>query len=251
MTGSPPEAVTVVLPTYNEVATLERVVRAVTAHGYRVLVVDDGSPDGTGDLADRLANDLDSVSVLHRASKGGLGPAYVAGFEVALARNAQVIGLMDSDLSHDPSRLPVMLAAIHNGADLVVGSRLVPGGGVADWALWRRLLSRWGNRYARLMLGTNVRDMTSGYRLITAEALQRIDPEAFRSNGYAFQLETVLRAHRLGMTITEVPIVFTEREAGISKMGLRIVIEAMWLVTGWGLTRMLRRLRPPDRVRDR
>lgn len=237
-----PAAVTVVIPTYNERLTLPGVTGAVTAHGYRVLVVDDGSPDGTGDLADAIAAGNTLVSVLHRPDKRGLGPAYAAGMAQALEQGPEIVCQMDADLSHDPTALPGLVAAVASGADVALGSRLVPGGATVDWPLRRRMLSRMGNRYARMALGIPQHDITTGFRAFRAGALRVLDPGSCLANGYIFQVEMAWRAHRAGMEITEVPIVFTDRAAGSSKMGLRIVTEAMWLVTRWGAARLLGRV---------
>ena len=236
--------VVVVLPTYNEAATIERVLSAVTGHGLRALVVDDASPDGTGRIADELA-DGDRVWVLHRTAKQGLGPAYTAGFAEAISRGAEIVCEMDSDLSHDPDDLPRLIASIDGGADLAIGSRYVPGGAVADWSVFRRVLSRGGNIYAAAMLGSRVKDMTSGFRAYRAEALQRLRPEIAQASGYGFQIEMAWRARNEGLSVVELPIVFRDREEGSSKMNRAIAVEAIWLVTKWGLSRMSGRLRLP------
>jgi len=231
----------VVVPTYNEVASLEAVVTRVLAAGeaagadVSVLVVDDASPDGTGALADRLAADDARVGVLHRPGKGGLGPAYVAGFRWGLARGFDAIVEMDADLSHDPADVPRLLHALA-GADLVIGSRYVPGGGVVDWPLSRLLLSRAANRYVGLVTGLPVADATAGFRAFRRQVLEALDLSALRSDGYAFQVETALRAWRAGFRIVEVPITFTERRDGASKMTRAIIVEALWRVLVWGLT---------------
>lgn len=248
----------VVIPTYNEVENLELVVRAVREHGYKVLIVDDGSPDGTGDVADSLAAaDPDAVSVLHRTEKGGLGPAYSAGFARGIADGAAVLCEMDADFSHDPAALPALMAAIDEGADVAIGSRYVPGGGVENWPWHRRALSRFGNRYAGFMLGTPIKDMTAGFRAFSAAALQQLEPDSCDAAGYGFQVEMAWRAHLAGLTVTEVPITFRDRVRGESKMDTRIAIEAMVLVTRWGLGRLIGRLpwspdadRSPTRARD-
>jgi dolichol-phosphate mannosyltransferase len=232
---------TVVVPTYNEVDNLTQVVTGVIRHGYRMLVVDDASPDGTGELADRLAAEHPEVAVLHRGEKQGLGPAYAAGFVAALDSGAEIVCEMDADLSHDPARLPALVEAVRGGADLALGSRFVPGGEIVDWPARRRFLSRWGNRYARIMLGTSIHDMTGGFRAFRAEALRRLDPETCNAAGYTFQVEMAWRAHRAGMEIVEVPITFRERQRGDSKLNREIVLEAMWLVTRWGLRRVFGR----------
>jgi dolichol-phosphate mannosyltransferase len=224
-----------ILPTYNEAENLEAFVRAVlpplagAAPEHRVLVVDDASPDGTGAIADRLAAELDAVEVLHRRAKEGLGPAYVAGFERALAGDAELVLEMDSDFSHDPADLPRLIAAA-SGADLVLGSRYVPGGGVADWGVGRRLLSRGGSWYARTVLGVGVRDLTGGFKCFRREVLEALDLGVLRADGYGFQIEVTYRALRAGFRIEEVPIVFRDRRAGQSKMNWRIALEAVWKV---------------------
>lgn len=231
----------VVVPTYNEVASLEAVVTRVLAAGeaagadVSVLVVDDASPDGTGALADRLAADDARVGVLHRPGKGGLGPAYVAGFRWGLARGFDAIVEMDADLSHDPADVPRLLHALA-GADLVIGSRYVPGGGVVDWPLSRQLLSRGANRYVGIVTGLPVADATAGFRAFRRAVLEALDLSALRADGYAFQVETALRSWRAGFRVVEVPITFTERRDGASKMSRAIIAEALWRVLLWGLT---------------
>jgi dolichol-phosphate mannosyltransferase len=234
------ERVTIVLPTYNELENLPLIVPEIVAHGYRLLIVDDNSPDGTGRLADSLAADLSQVSVLHRNKKTGLGPAYAAGFDSALEDGAEIIVEMDADFSHDPADLPRLIAAVADGAGLAIGSRYVPGGATPDWPILRRLISRGGNLYARTMLGIPVRDATAGYRAYTADALETLPYRRTKASGYGFQVELVWRAHQAGMKITEVPISFRDRTRGTSKMGLPIVLEAMWLVTVWGIGRRFR-----------
>jgi dolichol-phosphate mannosyltransferase len=228
MAGSP----WVVLPTYNEADNVEQVVRAVLAAlpGARVLVVDDGSPDGTGEIADRLAASLAAVEVLHRPVKAGLGQAYVSGFARALGAGATHVIEMDADLSHAPEDLPRLLASAEAGADVVLGSRYVAGGGVTDWGLVRRAISRAGCAYARRVLGVRVRDLTGGYKCFRADALAAIDYETVRSQGYAFQVELTFRALRRGLRVEELPITFRERERGESKMSARIALEAAVLV---------------------
>jgi dolichol-phosphate mannosyltransferase len=237
----------VVLPTYNEALNIEEViekVRAAVPHA-QILVVDDGSPDGTADLAEELGRELGNVSVLRRAAKSGLGSAYRAGFREGLARELDVMVEMDSDLSHDPAALPSLLAAIDEGADLVIGSRYVPGGTIPNWGLHRRLLSRWGNRYAGFVLGLPVRDSTAGYRAYRAAALQKVDLDEIRADGYGFQIEMAYAVQRSGGRIVEVPISFSDRVRGTSKMSSRIVVEALGLVTWWGIRdRLLRRGKP-------
>jgi len=235
------DRVIVVIPTFNEIDNLEVVVDGVGRHGYDILIVDDNSPDGTGDLADELAAERSSVEVVHRAEKQGLGPAYAEGFARALAADRGIICQMDADLSHDPSQLPSLVEAVRSGADVALGSRFVPGGGIVDWPARRRFLSRWGNRYTRLMLGVPIRDLTGGFRAFRADALSQLDPGTCQAAGYTFQVEMAWRAHRAGMTIVEVPITFRERLRGESKLDGRIVREAMQLVTRWGLHRLFRR----------
>jgi len=231
----PPGAVWVVLPTYNERENLEPIVaqvRAVLAEAaadHRVLVVDDSSPDGTGELANELAAHDEHVHVLHRGRKQGLGQAYLAGFRVALAEGAALVFEMDADFSHDPAHLPAMLDAARD-ADLVLGSRYVPGGEVRDWGWLRRLVSRGGCWYARTVLGVEVRDLTGGFKCFRREVLEALDLDRIRSQGYAFQVELTYRAIQLGFRVKEVPVVFTERRVGRSKMSRRIVLEAMWMV---------------------
>jgi len=230
--------VTVVVPTYNERGNLPAVVAGVRSHGYRLLVVDDGSPDGTGDLADRLAAEDGHLSVLHRAGKGGIGPAYAAGFDAALAAGAEIVVEMDADLSHDPADLPRLVAAVSAGADLAIGSRYVPGGATPDWPLPRRLISRGGNGYARLLLGLTAHDATAGFRAFRRRALEQLPYRTAQASGYGFQIEMVWAAERAGLRVVEVPVVFRDRVEGESKMGVDIVLEAMRLVTRWGVGRV-------------
>jgi dolichol-phosphate mannosyltransferase len=236
----PTDRVTVVIPTYNERENLSHIAAAVTHQGYRLLVVDDSSPDGTGDLADRLAASDTRMSVLHRRRKEGLGPAYAAGFDHALDRGAEIIIEMDADFSHDPTDLPRLVEAIDGGADLAIGSRYVPGGSTPDWPMGRRLISKGGNLYARLMLGIPVRDATAGFRAFRADALRSLPYKAARASGYAFQVEMAMHADEAGLKVVEVPITFRDRTRGTSKMGTGIVMEAMRLVTVWGLGRFKR-----------
>ena len=223
---------TICLPTYNERANLEPMLRAlgeVLPEGGRVLVIDDGSPDGTGELADRLAEELPFVGVLHRERKEGLGPAYLAGFHRALAEGAELVLEMDCDFSHDPRDVPRLIEAAAD-ADLVLGSRYVPGGGVANWGLVRRTISAGGSLYARLLLGVGIRDLTGGFKCYRRGVLERIDLDAISAKGYAFQIETSYRALRAGFRVREIPIRFADREVGGSKMSRRIVLEAIWRV---------------------
>jgi dolichol-phosphate mannosyltransferase len=224
------------LPTYNEVGNIGRLVQAVHAElerimpgDFHVLIVDDGSPDGTGEVADRLAAELPEVSVLHRTVKEGLGRAYLAGFEHAVASGAQLVGVMDADFSHDPAHLPALLEAAGT-SDIVLGSRYVDGGRIVDWPPLRRLLSRGGSLYARALLGVHVRDLTGGFKIIRREVLEAIEPGTLRSQGYVFNIELTYRAIVLGFTVTEIPIVFRDRTEGRSKMSLPVAIEALWLV---------------------
>ena len=221
------------MPTYNESANLEAVVDATVAEldrlaggRYGILIVDDNSPDGTGAIADRLAEQREAVEVLHRPLKAGLGPAYLAGFGLVLARGAELIFEMDADFSHDPRYLGDLLEAAQS-ADLVLGSRYVPGGGVRDWGLLRRLISRGGGIYARTMLGVDVQDLTGGFKCIRRQVLESIDLPSLRAAGYVFQIEVTYRAILAGFTIREVPIVFPDRTRGASKMSSRIALEAM------------------------
>ena len=224
-----------VLPTYNEAENVEPLVRAAlpelerTGRPHRVLVVDDRSPDGTGRIADRLAAELEPVEVLHRARKEGLGRAYLAGFRFALERGAGLLLEMDSDFSHDPADLPRLIAA-SDAADLVLGSRYMPGGGITDWGPLRRGLSRGGSWYARTMLGVPVRDLTGGFKCFRREVLQSLDLDGVHADGYAFQIELTYRAVKAGFAVAEVPILFRERRVGESKMTARIALEAVWKV---------------------
>lgn len=219
-----------VLPTYNEAENLEPLVAAALANlpdSARILVVDDNSPDGTGELADRLAAGEPRIEVLHRAQKEGLGPAYIAGFRHALAAGADRVLEMDSDFSHDPADLPRLLAATEE-ADVAIGSRYVSGGGVENWSKLRQAISRGGSTYARLVLGLDIRDLTGGFKCFRREVLEAIDLDAISTRGYAFQVEMTYRAVRRGFKVAEVPIVFRERRVGSSKMDLKIVAEAVW-----------------------
>jgi len=218
------------LPTYNERENLEPMLHALAPTGVRVLVVDDNSPDGTGELADRLAGELGFVDVLHRERKEGLGPAYLAGFRRALADGADYVLEMDCDFSHDPQDVPRLVAAVDAGADIALGSRYTNGGHIENWGLVRRFVSAGGSFYARALLGVPVRDLTGGFKCIRREVLESIDLDAIASRGYAFQIELTYRALRKGFRITEVPIRFTDRTKGRSKMSRSIVAEAMWKV---------------------
>jgi dolichol-phosphate mannosyltransferase len=231
-----------ILPTYNEADNLEELVRGVlpqlegTGLPHTVLVVDDGSPDGTGEIADRLASELAPVRVLHRARKQGLGRAYLAGFEMALGAGADLVMEMDADFSHDPADVPRLIAAA-GAADLVLGSRYVPGGGVVNWGLARRLVSRGGCAYARVVLGIPVRDLTGGFKCFNRRVLEALDLSGVHANGYGFQIELTYKAVRAGYTVTEVPIVFRERRTGVSKMTPPIALEAVWKVLALRLRR--------------
>jgi dolichol-phosphate mannosyltransferase len=231
------DRVAVIMPTYNERANIEsaasRVRRAVPDAD--LLVVDDNSPDGTGDLADKLAAEDPHIHVLHREAKAGLGAAYIAGFRWALDRGYDVMVEMDADGSHLPEELPRLLDALAT-ADLVLGSRYVPGGTVVNWPRSRELLSRGGNTYARLMLGITLKDATGGYRAYRASTLRKIALDEVESQGYCFQIDLAMRAIRAGLTVTEVPITFVERVHGNSKMSRAVVAEALWRVTVWGIT---------------
>jgi len=226
-----------VLPTYNEAENLEAVVAAAIGvlgraarDGFAILVVDDASPDGTGDIADRLCAAHPEVQVLHRPARAGLGPAYLAGFRHALTAGAGHVMEMDCDFSHDPADLARLLGAVYDGADLALGSRYVTGGAVADWGLARRLVSRGGSAYAQTILALRIRDLTGGFKCFRREVLEAIDLDRVRSQGYAFQVELTYRTVRSGFRVVEVPIVFRDRRAGLSKMSWRIAAEAMWLV---------------------
>ena len=227
----------VVLPTYQERDNIEPFLRGVRAAAdIEVLVVDDNSPDGTGEAAEALNEELGGITVLHRPGKGGLGSAYREGFERVLGQGYDVILSMDADLSHDPAALPEFLAAIEAGADAVIGSRYVPGGAVVDWPPHRRLLSRWGNAYTRAVLRISAHDCTSGYRAYRADTLKAIDPGSTTAEGYAFLTELARRMTRQGARIEEIPITFRDRVRGTSKMSLRVISESMLLVTRWGIS---------------
>jgi dolichol-phosphate mannosyltransferase len=220
---------TVCLPTYNEIENVERMVRSLHSLSVHVLVIDDSSPDGTGEVADRLARELDGVSVLHRPRKEGLGPAYLAGFRQALGEGAELILEMDCDFSHNPADVPRLLAAAAE-ADLVLGSRYVEGGGTENWGLLRRVISRGGSLYAQLLLGAPVRDLTGGFKCYRRAALEALPLDEIHAKGYAFQIETTYRALRKGFRVREVPITFVDRLEGGSKMSKTIVVEAVWKV---------------------
>jgi dolichol-phosphate mannosyltransferase len=233
-----------IIPTYNELEslpkTLGRLRSAVPASD--VLVADDNSPDGTGDLADRIAAEDPQVHVLHRRGKEGLGAAYIAGFHWALERDYDVIVEMDADGSHQPEQLPRLLDAVEAGADLVIGSRWVQGGSVVNWPFYRQLISRTGSTYARTMLGLKIKDMTAGYRAFRRTTLEKLDLDAVESVGYGFQVDLAWRVAKMGLKVVEVPVTFVERELGSSKMSGNIVVEAMLNVTKWGVADRLKQL---------
>lgn len=238
----------VIMPTYNEIESLEGMLGRIRSSipEADVLVIDDSSPDGTGELADRLAVADASVSVLHRTTKDGLGQAYLAGFAIALERDYDYVAEIDADGSHDPAELPRMLELAQGGADLVIGSRWVEGGSVRNWPWVRQAISRAGNGYSRLMLRSGIRDLTAGYRIFRAEALRSLDLTNVSSHGYCFQVELAWRLERSGHVVAEHPITFVERATGQSKMHSGIVAEALWRVTLWGITsiRINRKPRP-------
>jgi dolichol-phosphate mannosyltransferase len=238
--GGDSASLLVVIPTYNELDNLGPVTRRLhdVVPAAHVLVVDDASPDGTGVLANRMAAEDSRIQVLHRQAKDGLGAAYLAGFDWALNRNYRVVVQMDADGSHPPERLPAMLDQLAD-ADLVIGSRYVPGGTVVNWPKHRELLSRGGNLYSRLVLGVQVRDLTAGYRVFRHDALAELALGEVNSQGYCFQIDMAWRATRAGFRVREVPITFTERERGDSKMNSSIVREALWRVTCWGINSRL------------
>ena len=235
----------IVLPTFNEADNIVEVLqklRAVVPEA-SVLVVDDSSPDGTADLVEEVAEEIGDVAVMRRPAKSGLGSAYRDGFRHGLAAGYDVMVEMDSDLSHDPAALPSLLAAAADGAALALGSRYIPGGSIPDWSWRRRALSRWGNRYAAAVLGIDVNDATSGYRAYRAEALAGIDFHTVQADGYGFQVEMAYRVLASGGRIVEVPISFTDRVRGESKMSSRIVVEALVLVTWWAIRDRILRIR--------
>jgi dolichol-phosphate mannosyltransferase len=245
--------VLVLVPTYNEIENIESVLRRTRAAlpDADVLVIDDGSPDGTADRAEKLEADLGGIEVLRRAAKSGLGSAYRAGFRIGLARGYDVMIEMDADLSHDPDALPELVAAVAAGADLAIGSRYVRGGEIPDWTWVRRAISRGGCQYARVMLGLSVRDVTAGFRAYHRRALEAIPLEGVRANGYGFQVEMTYLTERNGGRIVEIPITFRDRTLGRSKMSMRIVAEAFMLVTAWALRDRVRRTsRRLARARD-
>jgi dolichol-phosphate mannosyltransferase len=233
-----------VIPTYNEAPNIEWIVGRLRAAepGVDVMIVDDASPDGTGDLADRIAESDPQVTVVHRTGKAGLGAAYVHGFRVALERGYDAIGEMDADGSHQPEQLHRLLTALED-ADLVIGSRWVPGGSVANWPWTRELLSRGGNLYVRVLLGVKVRDATAGFRIFRRSTLEKIDVTSVRSTGYVFQTDLAWRALQAGLRVVEVPIEFVERERGDSKMSGAVATESLKRITQWGLRERWKQLR--------
>jgi dolichol-phosphate mannosyltransferase len=243
--------VLVVVPTYNEAENVDRVLRAIRSSlpDAGVLVVDDGSPDGTADMAESLGAELGAIEVLRRAGKSGLGSAYRAGFAWGLERGWEAFVEMDADLSHDPAALPDLVAPLADGVDLVVGSRYVPGGSIPQWRWHRRLLSQGGNIYAAVLLGLHITDSTSGFRAFRAPILRAIDLESVRAEGYGFQIEMVHQVLEHGGRVTEVPIRFVDRTEGKSKMSMYIVVEALGLVTWWGARRLARAVRSGGRGR--
>jgi dolichol-phosphate mannosyltransferase len=226
------ESSLIILPTYNERDNLRAMVRRIHEElpDTHVLVVDDGSPDGTGEVADELAKRDERIKVTHRPCKMGLGTAYIEGFRRGLDEGYELLWEMDTDFSHDPRYLPDMLAAIENGADLAIGSRYVAGGGTENWGLGRKILSRGGGLYARLVLGVPVQDLTSGFRCYRRQVLETIDLGSVRSEGYSFQIEMAYKTCKAGFCVEEVPIVFVDRRVGQSKMSGKIVLEAIWRV---------------------
>ncbi len=227
--------VLVIIPTYNESDNIEQIVEAVRVLGYNVLIVDDSSPDGTGRIADALASADDGVLVLHRSEKAGIGPAYAAGFEHGLALGYELLCEMDADFSHDPADLPRLVDAVKAGADLAIGSRYVPGGSTDGWPWYREAISRGGNAYASMVLRLKVRDATAGFRAFRDTTLRKIDPSSCQATGYGFQVEMAWRTEQAGLEIIEVPITFRDRLFGESKMSGMIAVEAIILITRWGL----------------
>lgn len=226
-----------VIPTYNERDNLPVVIKRLRAAApdVEILVVDDNSPDGTGDLADQLAAEDSNINVLHRTVKDGLGGAYLAGFAWGIEADYDVLIEMDADCSHQPEQLPLLVEAIESGADLAIGSRYVPGGKTKNWPVHRQILSRGANLYTRMILGTKIRDITAGFRAYRKEALQRLNLDGIDSKGYIFQVDLAWRSEQAGLTIREVPITFVEREVGDSKMDGSIIVDSMKKVTVWGL----------------
>jgi dolichol-phosphate mannosyltransferase len=233
-----------ITPTYLEAENIEEFLRRAraAAPSVDILVVDDNSPDGTADIAEKTAAELGNIDVLRRPAKTGLGSAYRAGFAIGLEKGYDALVQIDADLSHDPAVLPDLLRELESGADLAIGSRYVPGGEIPHWPWYRRALSRCGNRYGSFVLGTGVKDATSGYRAYRADTLKAIDYSTTRAKGYGFQIETAYRVHQWDGRIAEVPIVFTDRERGHSKMTWFIFLEELLLVTWWGIRDRIRRL---------
>jgi dolichol-phosphate mannosyltransferase len=222
-----------ILPTYDEAENIAPIVRAAREQlraGDHILIVDDNPPDGTGAVADELAQEIEDLEVIHRPGKQGLGRAYLAGFAHALANQAELLLEMDSDFSHDPADLPRLIAAAEQGADLVLGSRYVAGGDVTDWGLLRKLVSRGGSWYARVVLGVKVRDLTGGFKCFRREVLEALDLTSVHADGYGFQIELTYRTIQKGFRVVEIPIVFRDRRVGESKMNARIALEAVWKV---------------------
>ena len=234
----------VIIPTYNELDALPKILARVqgSVPAAEMLIVDDNSPDGTGKVADEWASEHAEIHVMHRMGKGGLGAAYLAGFAWGLQQGFDVLVEMDADGSHQPEQLPSLLAALEY-SDLVLGSRWVDGGGTENWSRNRQLLSKGGNYYTKVMLGINIEDATGGYRVFTAKALRALDLHEVASQGYCFQVDLAWRAMQRGLVVTEVPITFVEREVGNSKMSRKIVVEALWRVTMWGLDRRVHKAR--------
>jgi dolichol-phosphate mannosyltransferase len=243
--------VLVVLPTYNESENIDRVLRRVreALPDATVLVVDDGSPDGTAEMAETVGKEIGGIELMRRHQKSGLGSAYRAGFRWGLEHGFDACVEMDADLSHEPEALPGLVGALADGTELVVGSRYVEGGAIPNWAWHRRLLSRGGNLYASALLGLGVADSTSGFRVYAASVLERIDLDRIRADGYGFQIEMTYQSKRAGATVTEVPIRFVDRVEGESKMSTFIVVEALGLVTWWGIQRLVEPMRRrPEKV---
>jgi dolichol-phosphate mannosyltransferase len=236
--------VLVVVPTYNEAGNIVRFLEQVRAAlpDAGILVVDDGSPDGTADLVEKISPDLGAVSVLRRSAKSGLGSAYRAGFAWGLAQGYEAFVEIDADFSHDPASLPSLVAPVEAGHEVVIGSRYVPGGTIPNWSLLRRLISRGGNVYASMMLGLGVHDSTAGFRVYSASVLRRLNLDRIRAEGYGFQIEMTYRSRQAGASIIEVPIRFVDRVTGDSKMSSAIVFEALGLVTYWAIGRLARAL---------
>lgn len=243
----------VIVPTYCEADNIEALLRGLRAvvPATDVLVVDDSSPDGTAQIARRVADELGRIYIYGRPGKQGLGSAYVAGLSWALEHGYDAVVSMDADFSHDPAGLPELLEAAERGADLVIGSRYVPGGSISQWSFWRRMLSRGGNLYSAKMLGVRVADLTSGYRVYSRRLLEHLDLGSIKASGYGFQIEMAYRAVLAGLVVEEVPICFVDRRAGSSKMSMRTIVEALALVTWWGLKRKAVRAAATAKQADR